>query len=372
MGKPLIWYTIDGLRRIGVKDIVVVQGASRNVEEGLKEFNLEDIKYAIQQEPKGMGDAIMSAKDHIAGQFFVLNAGRIDCQEIAAGMLDKSRQTGAKMVLAGQETDKTWLYGIARLDGDKVLEVMEKPAEGKEPSKIKVTGVYLLDNKIFGYIGKVLGSANQNEEFEVAMSHYAKENDARIVILDSDYQSVSLKYPWHLFDAQKYLFDKYLAKKQIAKSARIAKNAVIEGNYQGALLYRRQFRYRQQQRGARQLQFGSGRDGGRALRGGAHDFPARCPYPFGIYRRFNSGSGSAGRRGRDHGQCAAGSGANIRAGEKRKRRRQSLGQSGHRFKGLGNNRGPKLKNRRTRHHSAGPFHRQKLPNWPRRGGGAQP
>ncbi len=245
MGKPLIWYTIDGLRRIGVKDIVVVQGASRNVEEGLKEFNLKDIKYAIQQEPKGMGDAIMSAKDHIAGQFFVLNAGRIDCQEIAAGMLDKSRQTGAKMVLAGQKTDKTWLYGIARLDGDKVLEVMEKPAEGKEPSKIKVTGVYLLDNKIFGYIGKVLGSANQNEEFEVAMSHYAKENDARIVILDSDYQSVSLKYPWHLFDAQKYLFDKYLAKKQIAKSARIAKNAVIEGNvhigenckiYEGAVI----------------------------------------------------------------------------------------------------------------------------------------
>jgi bifunctional UDP-N-acetylglucosamine pyrophosphorylase/glucosamine-1-phosphate N-acetyltransferase len=175
----------------------------------------------------------------------VVNAGRIDCQEIAAEMLDKSRQTGAKMVLAGQETDKTWLYGIARLDGDKVLEVMEKPAEGNEPSKIKVTGVYLLDNKIFGYIGKVLGSANQNEEFEVAMSHYAKENDARIVILDSDYQSVSLKYPWHLFDAQKYLFDKYLAKKQIAKSARIAKNAVIEGNvhigenckiYEGAVI----------------------------------------------------------------------------------------------------------------------------------------
>ena len=108
-----------------------------------------------------------------------------------------------------------------------------------------MTGVYLLDNKIFGYIGKVLGSANQNEEFEVAMSHYAKENDARIVILDSDYQSVSLKYPWHLFDAQKYLFDKYLEKKQIAKSARIAKNAVIEGNihigenckiYEGAVI----------------------------------------------------------------------------------------------------------------------------------------
>jgi len=245
MGKPLIWYTINGLRRIGVKDIVVVQGANRNVEERLREFGLADVQYAIQREPEGMGGAIISAKERITGQFFVLNAGRIDCQEIAAKMLDKSRQTGAKMVLAGQETDKTWLYGAARSDGDKVLEVMEKPAEGKEPSKIKVAGVYLLDDKIFGYIEKVLGSANQGEEFEAAMSRYAKENDARIVILDNDYQGVSLKYPWHLFAAQKYLFDKFLTKKQIAKSARIAKNAIIEGNvhigenceiYEGAVI----------------------------------------------------------------------------------------------------------------------------------------
>ncbi len=230
MGKPLIWYTIDGLRKIGVEDIVVVQSPNRGVEEDLNRFGLSNIKYAIQSEPKGMGDAIMSARDHISGQFFVLNAGRIDCQKIASLMLEKSRQTGAQMVLAGQETQKTWLYGIAKLDGDKVLEVIEKPAEGKEPSNIKVTGVYLLDKKIFEYIGKVLGSANHNEEFEVAMSDYARENDSRIIILDKDYRSVSLKYPWHLFDANKYLIDGFINKPEISKSAKIAPNAVIDGN----------------------------------------------------------------------------------------------------------------------------------------------
>jgi len=247
MGKPLIWYTIDGLRKVGVKDIVIVQSPNRKVEEGLKDlpFGMENVQYAIQREPKGMGDAIMSAKDHIKGQFFVLNAGRIDCQDIAAKMLEKSRQTGAQMVLAGQVTKNPWLYGVARLEGDKLFEVIEKPDEGKEPSNIKVTGVYLLDNKIFDYIGNVLGSANHSEEFEVAMSLYAKENDSRIIILDKDYTSVSLKYPWHLFDANKYLLDKFLIKKTVAKSAQIAKNAVIEGNvaigenckiYEGAVI----------------------------------------------------------------------------------------------------------------------------------------
>lgn len=247
MGKPLIWYTIDGLRKIGVKDVIIVQGPDRKVEEELGKlpFCVENIQYAIQREPKGMGAAIMSAKGHIKGQFFVLNACRIDCQDIAAKMLEKSRQTGAKMVLAGKETESPWLYGIAKLEGDKVLEVIEKPAEGREPSNIKITGVYLLDNKIFEYVEEVLNSSNYNEEFEVAMSHYAKENDSRVIILDKNRSSVSLKYPWHLFDANKYLMDKFLAKSKIAKSAFVAKNAVIEGNvaigenckiYEGAVI----------------------------------------------------------------------------------------------------------------------------------------
>lgn len=39
-----------------------------------------------------------------------------------------------------------------------------------------------------------------------------------------------MKYPWHLLAVRNYLFDKFLTKKNIAESARIAKNAVIEGN----------------------------------------------------------------------------------------------------------------------------------------------
>ncbi len=246
MGKPLIWYTIDGLRKAGVEEIIIVQGVNRDIEEELK--NLKDcapVKYVIQSEPNGMADAVMCAKNKINGQFFVLNANRIDCQEIVVKMLEKSRQTGAKTILFGQEAKTPWLYGIAKVDGDRVLELIEKPAEGVEPSNIKIPVVRLLDNKIFGYIEKVLGGANKNEEFEMAISLYAKENDTRIIILDNKYDGISLKYPWHLFDAQKYLFDKYLAKKQIAKSAWVAKNAVIEGNvfvgenckiYEGAVI----------------------------------------------------------------------------------------------------------------------------------------
>ncbi len=246
MDKPLIWYTIRGLRKTGVGNIVIVQGPDRGIEEELKNFpEIEDISYAIQPEANGMSGAMMAAQEHVKGQFFVVFAHAVDCDHVCAKMLEKIHHTGAKMVLVGQETQTPWLYGIVGLEGDKVLELIEKPEEGKEPSNIKVKGVYLFDENYFDYLKKVLGTAHFNQEFEAAASAYAKENDARIVLLDKDYQGISLKYPWHLFGVQKYLFDKFLIKKTIAKSAKIAKNAIIESNvfigenakiYEGAVI----------------------------------------------------------------------------------------------------------------------------------------
>ncbi len=232
MGKPLIWYTIDGLRKAGVREVIVVQGPKRGIEEELKSlpFCIENVQYVVQQEPEGMADAILCAKNLIKGQFFVLNASRINCEDIAKRMIEKSRQTGTKVVIAGQITAQPWLYGVARVDGDKVLEVVEKPEEGKEPSNIKVPVVRLLDEKIIGYIEKAAGTTNRNDAFEVAISMYAKDHDARIVMVDDGYGGISLKYPWQLFDAQRYVFDRFLTKKTIAKSAQVAKSAVIEGN----------------------------------------------------------------------------------------------------------------------------------------------
>ncbi|MFA5742733.1 MAG: sugar phosphate nucleotidyltransferase [Candidatus Paceibacterota bacterium] len=231
MGKPLIWYTIEGLRTAGIEDIVVVQGPKRDIEEDLKDFSdLGNVKYVIQPEANGMSGAMAAAKPYANEQFFILFAHAVDCLDVVKKMLEKSRQTGAKMVLAGQATNSPWLYGAARLEGDRIYEIVEKPIEGKEPSNIKINGIYLFESRYFDYLQKTLGTTHFNQEFEAAASAYAKENDSRIVVLDKDYKGISLKYPWHLFGVQKYIFDKFLIKQTIAKSARIAKSAIIIGN----------------------------------------------------------------------------------------------------------------------------------------------
>ncbi len=224
MGKPLIWYTIEGLKGAGIKDIIVVQGPKKDIEEELKNYNLgTSIRYIIQPKPKGMGNALSQAKDFLENQFFSLDCTRFEAGNFLKPLLKKQKLSGVNLILLGAKTDNPQIYGIFGLEGDKIKEVVEKPAKGKEPSNIKNVVVQLLPKEFLDFIQRV---PEKTYSFEDALSLYAKEKDVRVVMIGEE--PPSLKYPWHLFEIVKSLIDKYL-KSQIAESAKISKNVIIEG-----------------------------------------------------------------------------------------------------------------------------------------------
>jgi len=234
MGRPLIWYTIESLKKSGIKDIIIVQGPQKDIENALRyEDGPRNVKYVIQPELKGMGNALWQARNLLKGQFLVLNAERIDGGEIIQKSKIKIQnrvpaKAGAKFksILFGQRTKNPQLFGIAKLKGSRVLEIVEKPKKGKEPSNIKVVGIYFLEPGFF----KVYQKIKKNMyDFEEALSVYMKKNDVRIITLDKEEKDIpSLKYPWHLFEVERYLFNKFL-KKKIDKTAKVSKRAIIDG-----------------------------------------------------------------------------------------------------------------------------------------------
>src|SRR3989344_5783922 len=70
IGRFLISYTIEGLKKFGIKDIIIIQGPQKDIEKGLGD---KSIKYIVQPKAKGMGDALWQAKKFIKGPFVVLN-----------------------------------------------------------------------------------------------------------------------------------------------------------------------------------------------------------------------------------------------------------------------------------------------------------
>ena len=228
MGKPIIWWSLQGIKESKIKKVFVVQSPKRDIEKELKKFKLSGLKieFLIQPKPKGMGDALWQAKNFLKSPFFVLNADIVCSKEILEPMF-KVIKKGTKAVLAGQKTKTPWLFGIMKLKGDRILEIVEKPKKGKEPSDIKVVGVYFLEPKFFNFYQKV---KKHQYDFEDALTEYMKKERVEVALIKEKEENVPafLKYPWHLFNLRKYLFDKFLESK-IEKSVKISKNVQIIG-----------------------------------------------------------------------------------------------------------------------------------------------
>lgn len=226
MGKPIILYTIQGLINAGINKIIIIQGQNKEIERELKNYPKysRNIKYVSQNEPKGMGDALFQAKGLLTGRFLLILAERVDSEEIIKKLNLQISASKNYTILVGARTNTPSLFGILKLENNKVTDIVEKPKKGEEPSNIKALGVYFLTPDFF----KVYEETKRHQyDFEEALSLFMKSHDVGLMLWNND--APSLKYPWHIFEMRNYLFNKYL-KSYIGKNAKIAKSAEIIGN----------------------------------------------------------------------------------------------------------------------------------------------
>ena len=219
LGKPVIQHTINNIKSMGIKDIIVVQGPGRQIE---KLIDDSCVKFVVQKESGGMGDAVSQAKPFLKDRFFVLGPHHLDASAFLDPMLAAAKKTGAGITLLGKETKVPWLYGILDLKNSMAKSIVEKPERGKEPSNIKVVSVYLLDPEFFEYLEKV---PRQHYNYEKALGLYMEKNDVPVVLTEKD--TLSLRYPWDMLSMSKRLMENMEA--YTADSAKIDPSVKING-----------------------------------------------------------------------------------------------------------------------------------------------
>ena len=224
-GKPLIVWTLEALARAGVERAVIVQGPHRPIERALRGLELPvSPSYVVQPEPKGMGDALLCAQELLDEKFFVLHGHSFTADRWLPLLARKAEETRAEIVLAGKRTEEPWKYGILELEGDRALGIVEKPPPERAPGDTRVLGFYLLPRAFCGVLEEV---GEDHYSFEAALGLWMKERgDVRVVVGEGP--SVSLKYPWDLFDAVRLLLDERLEPYR-APTAKVHPTAVIEG-----------------------------------------------------------------------------------------------------------------------------------------------
>lgn len=186
-GKPMIYYPLQTLVDAGIKDIMIVTGGMhageflRLLGDG-KEFGLKHINYTYQEGEGGIAEALRLAEYFADKDGIVVVLGdNIIEKDIKKAVADFSKQPrGAKILLKKVEDPER--FGVAELQGDKILGIEEKPKRPK--SDYAVTGIYMYDNKVFDIIKTLKPSGRGELEITDVNNAYIKNGELTYNILD--------------------------------------------------------------------------------------------------------------------------------------------------------------------------------------------
>ena len=180
--KPLIQYTVEEAAASGLEQVIMVtssgkravedhfdrslgleqalakKGDERMLEELRRISDLAHIVYVRQHEQRGIGDAVLTVRELVGSDPFVLffPDDMIISDVPVARQLIATYEAHGGPVLAVEEvpTEEVSSYGVVDVEplGDDVYRVhglVEKPKRGEAPSNLAIVGRYVLTPEIF-------------------------------------------------------------------------------------------------------------------------------------------------------------------------------------------------------------------------------
>jgi len=185
--RPMINYPVECLVKAGIRDILIVTGGNhpgdflRLLGSG-REYGIDHISYAYQEGEGGIADALSLAEAHSAGNAIcvVLGDNIIEKNIKYAVEQFKEQKTGAKILL--KEVEDPRRFGVPVLEGDKVVRIVEKPANPASP--YAVTGIYMYDPQVFEFIAMLSPSERGELEITDVNNLYIRQGTMTWSILD--------------------------------------------------------------------------------------------------------------------------------------------------------------------------------------------
>ncbi len=149
-GKPILQHIIEQLARNGVKKIILSIGyKAAQIQQYFGDgsrFDV-DIHYVIEAEPLGTGGAVKEAARGLTEPFFLIwadNLTDINFQQLREDYL--TNPSSVLMVLTPREDVEH--FGVAKLEGKKIVSFVEKPKREEAPSNFINAGAFIIDPQI--------------------------------------------------------------------------------------------------------------------------------------------------------------------------------------------------------------------------------
>ncbi|OYD09563.1 sugar phosphate nucleotidyltransferase [Paludifilum halophilum] len=158
---PMIYHPISKMVECGIRDILIVTGVEhmgdvvRLLGSG-NEFHAR-FSYQVQDQPGGIAQALQMASSFAGKEpiLVILGDNVFEDSLIPFVRSFEKQKKGAKLLL--KEVDHPERFGVAEIEGDRIIGIEEKPKEPK--SSYCVTGIYLYDSQVFSFIRQLSPSA---------------------------------------------------------------------------------------------------------------------------------------------------------------------------------------------------------------------
>jgi len=150
--KPALELIVEEAKSAGASEIVLVISRGKEL---IRDYFKDDpaVRFVYQEEQKGLGHAVLQAAvdDEV---LILLGDALIAGDNASKAMVALSRANGGCGVVGCERVppEKVSRYGIMKLDGDRVVDLVEKPSVAEAPSDIAVAGRYLLPASIFALL----------------------------------------------------------------------------------------------------------------------------------------------------------------------------------------------------------------------------
>lgn len=208
--KPTLQYVIEEAVDAGIEEIILIVNENyKLIENHFKEsiddriknsknVSKDDIKtlekilnckitFIVQKEQKGLGHAILCAKDKVLDEDFSVILGDviIDSKEksLTSKLVDVYEKYN-KSVVAVEKVpeEKISMYGILEWDKNKEniynsTRLIEKPEKNETFSNLAMVGRYVVKNEIFDILSKQKAGKNGEIQFTDALNELSKKNE---------------------------------------------------------------------------------------------------------------------------------------------------------------------------------------------------
>ena len=182
--KPMIFHPIEKLTGLGIQDILIVTGTEHmgdvvNLLGSGAEYNCR-FTYKVQDQAGGIAQALGLAENFAGQDPIVVILGDNIFEDDLTRAAHTYTGNGA-MILLKQVPDPQ-RYGVALLDGDKVIEIQEKPEN--PPTSFAVTGIYFYDSRVFSAIRDLKPSRRGELEITDVNNYYIRQNQMSSALLE--------------------------------------------------------------------------------------------------------------------------------------------------------------------------------------------